>query len=187
MRPRRGAGAQYLGIDTVFSGARIWLAGMWCYAAGILNPAMSARRRLLGPVRMPLRVSRVRIGVRDTNPAGRASTPDPASGGWAHSRAHSLPAATVHRRPRATHRPRSRTMAALSERGLAVLESVLGATPQEFESPILRHPDQAGTRVPNRGRGCGHDQSRAGSRTARDLRAVRKATGRRPDYGARPG
>ena len=27
------------------------------------------------------------------------------------------------------------------ERGPALLESVLGATPQEFESPILRFPD----------------------------------------------
>jgi hypothetical protein len=42
MRPRHGAGAQYLGIDRVFSGERIWLAGMWCYAAGILNPAIPA-------------------------------------------------------------------------------------------------------------------------------------------------
>ena len=35
----------------------------------------------------------------------------------------------------------SRTVADAGERGPTLLESVLGATPQEFESPILRHPD----------------------------------------------
>jgi hypothetical protein len=38
MRPGHGAGAQYLGIDRVFSGERIWLAGRWCYAADIGGP-----------------------------------------------------------------------------------------------------------------------------------------------------
>jgi putative ABC transport system permease protein len=33
------AAAQRLGIDRVFSGERIWLGTMWCYVAGILNPA----------------------------------------------------------------------------------------------------------------------------------------------------
>jgi putative ABC transport system permease protein len=33
------ASAQRLGIDRVFSGERIWLDTMWCYVAGILNPA----------------------------------------------------------------------------------------------------------------------------------------------------
>jgi putative ABC transport system permease protein len=33
------AAAQRLGIDRVFSGERIWLDNMWCYVAGILNPA----------------------------------------------------------------------------------------------------------------------------------------------------
>jgi putative ABC transport system permease protein len=33
------AAAQRLGIDRVFSGERIWLDTMWCYVAGILNPA----------------------------------------------------------------------------------------------------------------------------------------------------
>ena len=36
---------------------------------------------------------------------------------------------------------RSRTVAGVGERRSALLESVLGATPQEFESPILRHTD----------------------------------------------
>ena len=39
--------------------------------------------------------------------------------------------------------PTSRTVVNPGERRSALLESVLGATPQEFESPILRHPDQA--------------------------------------------
>jgi hypothetical protein len=42
MRPEHGAGAQYLGIDTVFSGERLWLASIWCHAAGILSPAIPA-------------------------------------------------------------------------------------------------------------------------------------------------
>jgi putative ABC transport system permease protein len=33
------AAAQRLGIDQVYSGERIWLDNMWCYVAGILNPA----------------------------------------------------------------------------------------------------------------------------------------------------
>jgi hypothetical protein len=36
---------------------------------------------------------------------------------------------------------RSRTVAAIGERRCALLESVLGATPREFESRILRHAD----------------------------------------------
>ena len=36
------AAAQRLGIDRVFSGERIWLDTMWCYVAGILNPATLA-------------------------------------------------------------------------------------------------------------------------------------------------
>ena len=34
------AAAQRLGIDKVFSGERIWLANMWCYVVGILDPAI---------------------------------------------------------------------------------------------------------------------------------------------------
>jgi putative ABC transport system permease protein len=34
------AAAQRLGIDSVFSGERIWLDSMWCYVAGILKPAV---------------------------------------------------------------------------------------------------------------------------------------------------
>jgi len=36
------AAAQRLGIDRVFSGERIWLDNVWCYVAGILNPAVLA-------------------------------------------------------------------------------------------------------------------------------------------------
>ena len=47
----------------------------------------------------------------------------------------------VRRRPPDAHPHRPRTLATSSERRPAVLESVLGATPQEFESPILRRAD----------------------------------------------
>src|ERR1700678_2842934 len=36
------AAAQRLGIDRIFPGERIWVAGMWFYVAGILNPAALA-------------------------------------------------------------------------------------------------------------------------------------------------
>lgn len=36
------AAAQRLGIDRVFAGERIWMAQMWFYVAGILNPAVLA-------------------------------------------------------------------------------------------------------------------------------------------------
>jgi len=46
-------------------------------------------------------------------------------------------------RPIRHSQPRSRTAADAGERWSALLESVLGATPREFESRILRSPDQA--------------------------------------------
>jgi hypothetical protein len=46
-------------------------------------------------------------------------------------------------RPTGRGHPRSRTGTAWHERWGALLESVLGATPQGFESLILRHYDQA--------------------------------------------
>ena len=55
---------------------------------------------------------------------------------------NSPPSGIVHRRPPTTHLSSSRTVADPGERWAALLESVLGATPQEFESPILRHADQ---------------------------------------------
>jgi putative ABC transport system permease protein len=36
------AAAQRLGIDRVYSGERIWAGNLWCYVAGILNPAVLA-------------------------------------------------------------------------------------------------------------------------------------------------
>ena len=53
----------------------------------------------------------------------------------------SPPSATVHRRPPTTHLSNSRTVADVGERWPTLLESVLGATPREFESRILRHGD----------------------------------------------
>jgi hypothetical protein len=44
-------------------------------------------------------------------------------------------------RPSRHSQPRSRTVPDPGERRSALLETVLGATPQEFESPILRHAD----------------------------------------------
>ena len=52
---------------------------------------------------------------------------------------HSPLSVTVLRRPPQSCSGRSRTVADAGERWSALLESVLGATPQEFESPILRH------------------------------------------------
>jgi hypothetical protein len=52
----------------------------------------------------------------------------------------------VHRRPRRTAGlvfPWLCTVASLAGRGATDLESVLGATPREFESRILRYADQA--------------------------------------------
>ncbi len=56
---------------------------------------------------------------------------------------NSPPSGAVHRRPPVPHPRRPRTVAANGEHRSAVLESVLGATPREFESRILRHPGQA--------------------------------------------
>jgi hypothetical protein len=62
----------------------------------------------------------------------------------------------VHRRPPPSvreHRRRSRTVANLSEHISAVLESVLGASPQEFESLILRQLSPARTSGPGHSSG----------------------------------
>jgi hypothetical protein len=54
---------------------------------------------------------------------------------------NSSPSGTVHRRPLGLCSRSSRTVADAGERWSALLESVLGATPREFESRILRHAD----------------------------------------------
>jgi hypothetical protein len=54
---------------------------------------------------------------------------------------HSPPSGAVHQWPPQSWSGRSRTVADLGERWCALLESVLGATPREFESRILRHAD----------------------------------------------
>ena len=63
--------------------------------------------------------------------------------GWALAQfvSHSPPSGAVHMCPPSGHRGWSRTVADRRERWSAVLESVLGATPREFESRILRHAD----------------------------------------------
>ena len=54
---------------------------------------------------------------------------------------HSPPSWAVHHCSLRSCLCSSRTVADAGERGPTLLESVLGATPQEFESPILRHAD----------------------------------------------
>src|SRR5215468_6337685 len=67
--------------------------------------------------------------AKDHGPSARSQM-------WSHSR----PSGSVQQRP-ARHFPgRSRTVAAIGERRSAMLENVLGATPREFESRILREP-----------------------------------------------
>ena len=61
---------------------------------------------------------------------------------WAQFWAHSSTYGAVHRRSPGSCSRGSRTVADAGERRATLLESVLGATPQEFESPILRHADQ---------------------------------------------
>ena len=65
----------------------------------------------------------------------------PQSSPWAHFWAHSSPSRAVRRRSRRARLRTSRTVADHGERWPAVLESVLGASPREFESRILRHAD----------------------------------------------
>jgi hypothetical protein len=72
-------------------------------------------------------------------PLLRHTTPQGAPGLLSQFLSHSPLTATVHRRPPRSRSGRSRTVADIGERWPALLESVLGATPQEFESPILRH------------------------------------------------
>src|SRR5215472_2110447 len=60
---------------------------------------------------------------------------------WAQFWAHSSTYGAVHRWSPGSCSRGSRTVADAGERDATVLESVLGATPREFESPILRHPD----------------------------------------------
>ena len=54
---------------------------------------------------------------------------------------HSPLSGAIHQRPPRSCSGRSRTVADAGERWPALLESVLGATPREFESRILRHAD----------------------------------------------
>ena len=62
---------------------------------------------------------------------------------WAQFWAHSPPSAAVHQRSQWACLRTSRTVADIGERWSALLESVLGATPREFESRILPSSDQA--------------------------------------------
>ena len=69
---------------------------------------------------------------------------------------HSPPSGAVHQRPLQSYSGRSRTVADLGERWSALLESVLGATPREFESRILRRVDLRKRTVPVAGQPLAH-------------------------------
>jgi hypothetical protein len=73
-----------------------------------------------------------------TWPPDLGSRPWPA---WAQFWAHSSPSRAVHRWSPGSCSRGSRTVADAGERWPTLLESVLGATPREFESRILRHAD----------------------------------------------
>jgi hypothetical protein len=99
-------------------------------------------------------VTAVRAALHTSNDS--AATPGEQASAWAWAQfwAHSPPSATVHRCSLRSCSRSWRTAADAGERRATVLESVLGATPQEFESPILRHltckntGDGRNTRVP---------------------------------------
>jgi putative ABC transport system permease protein len=61
--------AQRLGIDRVFAGERVWLAGQWFYVAGILNPAVLA----------PEIDSSVLVGSRPPRPTSASTAIPPPS------------------------------------------------------------------------------------------------------------
>jgi hypothetical protein len=84
-------------------------------------------------------VTAVRAALHTSNDS--AATPGEQASAWAWAQfwAHSPPSATVHRCSLRSCSRSWRTAADAGERHATVLESVLGATPQEFESPILRH------------------------------------------------
>jgi hypothetical protein len=65
------------------------------------------------------------------------------AGAWAQFWAHSSPSRAVHWWSPGSCLRCSRMVADAGERWSALLESVLGASPREFESRILRHADQA--------------------------------------------
>jgi hypothetical protein len=78
-----------------------------------------------------------------SDPAAHGRRAKPRDRAWAQFWAHSPPSRAVHLRPHDAHLHRPRTVAASGEQRPALLESVLGASPREFESRILRDPDQA--------------------------------------------
>jgi hypothetical protein len=65
----------------------------------------------------------------------------PRNWAWSQMWSHSPASGTVQRRPRTAHPRRSRTVPNPGERRSAVLESVLGTSPREFESRILHQAD----------------------------------------------
>jgi putative ABC transport system permease protein len=88
------AAAQYLGINRIWPGERIWVGGVWFYLAGILNPSIlvpqidssilvgySAAERYLGfdghPSTIYLRAATDRVNADDNLLAAEANPEDP--------------------------------------------------------------------------------------------------------------
>ncbi len=95
---------------------------------------------------------------------------------------HSLPSGAVHHRPPRTHSRSSRTVPVPGARRSTVLESVLGASPREFESRILRQAParRRASRVPRHKRqwksggtpGCPKGRTAVGHRCSRARRTI---------------
>src|SRR6516162_8089946 len=117
-------------------------------AAGTADAAGTQPDSAIGAIWDPCTTNRCLRPVTATHAALlRPATRPPHSGSrpwpqaWAQFWAHSSTYGTVHRWSPGSCSRGSRTVADAGERHATVLESVLGATPQEFESPILRHAD----------------------------------------------
>src|SRR5580700_7573669 len=108
------------------------MAGPRLGGTGTIQREIPGRLRLLRPTYQALGHG------PSTSKSGGARSRHGTRSGWAQFWSHSRPSGGVHRRSRDSHLGRSRTVATGGERWSALLESVLGATPQEFESLILR-------------------------------------------------
>jgi hypothetical protein len=109
------------------------------------EPGLVAVGKILVVPTMPSQFQRLQIQIEITGHRPASSWPESAAALhprlWAQFWSHSSPSGTVHWRSPGSCLRSSRTVADSGERWSALLASVLGATPQEFESPILRHVD----------------------------------------------
>jgi len=97
----------------------------------------------LGSAHLHLEHPIPRHAFNATRSSDSAATPgeQASARAWAQFWAHSPPSATVHRCSLRSCSRSWRTVADAGERHATVLESVLGASPREFESRILRRAD----------------------------------------------